>query len=372
MSDETHAESRRLALHQVHEELGARFAPFAGHLMPLQYSGIVDEHHAVRQRVGLFDVSHMGNFWLRGADAVAAIDRIVTNDIAQLPLGKAAYTVMCVEEGGIVDDLIIYKVADDALFIVVNASRREVDFAHLSAHLSGRAELTDETESYVLLAVQGPRAEATLAAITAAGERLSDVPAFSFVTTQLAGAPEVELFLARTGYTGEDGFEVRASTEHAERVARAILDAGVAQGLKPAGLGARDTLRLEARYPLYGYDITLETNPLEAGLGWVVKFDKAERFVGQDALERVRKEGVSRRLRGVVMRERGVLRAGYPLFVGDSRVGELTSGTMSPTLGHAIGIAYVDRAHDEATGVEVEIRGRRLPVELWKRPFYKR
>ena len=359
---------KKLVLHHAHAEHGARFSPFAGYEMPMQYTGIKAEHHAVRTAVGVFDVSHMGEFFFTGPDAVSAVDRIVTNDITSLPLGKAAYTVMCREDGGIVDDLIVYKLAPDRVMAIVNASRLGADWAHMNAHLAGDVALVDRSDAYVLLAIQGPKAEATLNAVVKAD--LCALAFFGVVETEAVDGTPVTI--GRTGYTGEDGFEVLIPNASASGVFGAVMEAGAAHGIVLAGLGARDTLRLEAKFPLYGNDITLDTNPIEAGLGWVVKMKKAVEFVGRDALVRVRSQGVTRRLRGVVMTERGVLRAGYALFAGDEQVGTLTSGSMGPTVGHAIGVGYVDLAHVESEHIEVEIRGRRIPVTLTKRAFYQR
>lgn len=368
MSGEENEALVRLPLESRHEALGARFAPFAGWRMPLQYTGIKDEHAAVRNAVGIFDVSHMGNFVLTGPEAVRAIDRIVTNDIGGLPVGKAAYTVMCREDGGIVDDLVVYKLAEERLLIVVNASRRAVDWDHMQQHLEGDATLEDHTERYALLAVQGPRAVEMLEPRATA--ELASVERYAAVETTVCG---VDVVMGRTGYTGEDGFEILIPVSDAEAVFDGLMEAGEAFGLQPVGLGARDTLRLEAKYPLYGNDLTTETNPLEAGLAWVVKLGKEVPFVGQKRLQTLRRErAVTRRLRGVVLDGRGVLRAGYPLFAGDAQVGSLTSGTMSPTLGQAIGLGYVAAEHADAeSGIEVEIRGRRLPVSLTRKAFYR-
>ena len=338
-----------LVLDAHHKRLGARFAPFAGYRMPLQYSGIVDEHRAVRQGVGVFDVSHMGNFFAQGPDVVAAIDRVVTNDIAALPIGKAAYTVMCTPEGGIIDDLIVYKLASDRLMIIVNASTRAGDWAHFVEQLSGVA-LVDRTDEFVLLAVQGPRAQEVLDPLVDVD--LSEIGTYWVGETRLRIDGHPESIVARTGYTGEDGFEVLIPNADAGAFFDALFAAGAHAEIKPAGLGARDTLRLEAKYPLYGQDITLETNPLEAGLGWVVKLRKETPFIGRDALRAIRRGGgVSRRLRGVIMRTRGVLRPHYPLFLGERQIGALTSGSMSPTLGHAIGLSYIDLDAADAEGV---------------------
>jgi aminomethyltransferase len=370
---------KRLPLEAQHEALGARFAPFAGWRMPLQYpTGTVDEHRAVREALGVFDVTHMGRFFVSGPDAVAAVDRIVTNDIAALPVGKAAYTVMCDPTGGIIDDLIVYKLAPQRLMIIVNAGTCAGDRAHFEAHLSGDLTFQDRSDDFVLLAVQGPRAAAAVQALCV--DDLSGVPTYGVMETASAqhGGP---LIAARTGYTGEDGFELLSPTAAASPTFDALLRVGQPLGLKPIGLAARDTLRLEARYPLYSQDITRDTNPLEAGLGWVVKLQKPSDFIGRDALRAIQAVGLSRRLIGVVMTERGVLRPGYPLFADDQPIGALTSGSISVTLGYAIGLGYVTAAAaTEATAASparapafsVEIRGKRLPVTLTTKPFYRR
>ncbi len=363
-------QGKALVLHARHAEFGAKFVPFAGYQMPMNYAGgIMEEHHTVRKAVGVFDVSHMGNFFITGPDAVRAVDAIVTNDISSLAVGHAAYTVMCNDDGGIIDDLIVYKLAADHVLLVVNASRRAIDAAHIEAHLQGQASFADRSDDYVLLAVQGPQAAALLA--TLVRDDLAPVPSFGVIeATSHSG---LALMMARTGYTGEDGFEVLIANADAPAFFTDLCAAGESFGLKPIGLGARDTLRLEAKFPLYGNDISLETNPLEAGLAWVVKLNKAVPFVGQAALQTIKARGLTRRLRGVVMEARGVLRPGYTLYAGDVAIGTLTSGTMSPSLGHAVGMAYVAIAHADAKeGIEVDIRGKRQPVRLTTRAFYQR
>jgi len=363
---------KKLVLAAEHARLGARFSPFAGHEMPVRYTTIQDEHRAVRERVGIFDVSHMGVFMFTGDGVAAAIDRVVTNHIAALPIGKAAYTVMCREDGGIIDDLIVYKLADDRLMVIVNAATREGDWAHITTHMPEGITCEDVSEGHILLAIQGPKAEAVLDPLVEAS--LADVGTYWVTETVLCFAPEVEVKVARTGYTGEDGFELLAPVSVATGVLRELLREGEPHGIQMIGLGARDTLRLEAKYPLYGSDITLDTHPLEAGLGWVVKWDKAEPFLGQAALEAVKaNKAVTRRLRGVVLQGRGVLRPGYTILVDGQAVGTLTSGGPSPTRGDSIGLGYIERAFADADGnVEVEIRGRRLPVTLTRRAFYQR
>ncbi|MDX9720334.1 MAG: glycine cleavage system aminomethyltransferase GcvT [Myxococcota bacterium] len=360
-------ELERLVLRERHAELGARFVPFAGFEMPIQYSGIIAEHHVVRQRVGVFDVSHMGNFFFTGEDAVAAVDQLVSNDIGALPVGKAAYTVMCREDGGIVDDLIVYKLSESNVMAIVNASRANDDFAHMQARLSGRVELQDRSKSFVLLAVQGPRAIPCLEMTLETS--LAEVPSFA-VKTCLFGPHQ--LTCARTGYTGEDGFEILIPNEAALAFFDRLFEKGREHGIEAIGLGARDTLRLEAKLPLYGNDISLDTNPLEAGLAWCVKLDKPKGFIGRDALREIKAKGLSRRMRAVAMRGKGVLRPGYAIFNKTQEVGSLTSGTLSPTLGFAVGMAYVDLSSVDSKDLEVDIRGRRFPIELSPKPFYQR
>lgn len=364
MTDEI---TRTLALEHRHVELGARMVPFAGYSMPLQYVGIKDEHLAVRNNVGIFDVSHMGEVELRGPDAIAAIDRIVTNDATKLVDGQAMYTVMCNEDGGIVDDLLVYRVAADFVLACVNASRRDVDVAHMTAHTTGDVEIADRSDHYVQLAIQGPRAEMLLAPLVDAP--LGQIAYYHARYADVAGH---RCLVSRTGYTGEDGFELYVPTAAGEAVFDAVMLQGAAVQLQPCGLGARDTLRLEAKMHLYGNEMDESIDPFEAGLNWVVKLDKESDFVGKSALLAKRKAGVSRRLRGVVLEDRGVLRPHYPLYLGDECVGELTSGGYAPTLQRSIGLAYVAVEHADRPELEVEVRDRRLRATLTKKPFYKR
>lgn len=354
-------------LEQRHIELGARMVPFAGFSMPLQYIGIKDEHLAVRSQVGIFDVSHMGEVEFRGPHAVAAVDHLVTNDASSLSDGQAMYTVMCNEDGGIVDDLVVYRVDAEHLLICMNASNRAKDFAHMQKYTTHDVKLQNTSDDWAQLAIQGPRAELLMGPLVEGG--VQDIEYYHGKIADVAGAP---CFVSRTGYTGEDGFEVYIPTEHALSVFDAIISAGEGHQLQPCGLGARDTLRLEAKFHLYGNDMDETVNPLEAGLGWVVKLNKESDFVGKEALLSVKEAGVSRRLRGVVLEDRGVLRPGYPLFVGDTQVGELTSGGYGPTLEQSIGLGWVAVDHADDDIVDVELRGRRLRASLTKKAFYKR
>lgn len=357
---------RRLPLHDRHVAAGARMMPFAGYEMPVRYSTIKAEHHAVRTGVGLFDVSHMGEVFVRGAGAIAAVDRLVTNDVSALVDGKALYTVMCREDGSIIDDLIVYRLAADEVLICVNASNRAKDFAWISGHIGDAADVTDESDDYVQLAVQGPSAEAVLREVV--GEVASEIGTYWARWCELFGA---RVLLARTGYTGEDGFELYTPSEIALELFDAVMAAGEAHDIQLCGLGARDTLRLEAKYPLYGNDISDETNPVEAGLSWVVKLTAGD-FIGRDAIARIKEEGPSRRLRGLVLEGKGVLRAGYAVYFGDREVGTTTSGGVAPTLDASIALAYISVPECKETRLEVEIRGRRVPVKVTRKPFYQR
>lgn len=364
---ESEYSTRTLPLEHRHVELGARMVPFAGYSMPIQYAGIKDEHLAVRNNVGVFDVSHMGEVELRGPDAIAAIDRIITNDATKLVDGQAVYTVMCNPDGGIVDDLLVYRLAQDHVLACVNASRRDVDFPHMQEHCSGDVEIADRSDDYVQLAVQGPRAEELLQGLTEVP--LADIAYYHARFGVLAGQ---HMLISRTGYTGEDGFELYLPTDASEAIWDAVFAHGRAFDLQPCGLGARDTLRLEAKMHLYGNEMDESIDPFEAGLSWVVKLDKASDFVGREALVAKKAAGVSRRLRGVVLEDRGVLRPHYPLFVGDKQVGELTSGGYAPTLEKSVGLGYIAVDYASQDHVEVEVRGRRLRASLTKKAFYKR
>lgn len=365
---EVETSERRLPLHEQHVAAGARFAPFAGWSMPVWYTSIKDEHLCVRTRAGLFDVSHMGEVFVRGPDAIEAVNRLVTNDVAVLADGQALYTVMCREDGGIVDDLIVYRLDAETVLICVNAGNRTKDFDWIRRNLRGRAVATDDSDSWVQLALQGPLARRILADV--AGEPLLSIAMFHAAWHVVAGA---RCLVARTGYTGEDGFELYIPVAHAKAVFDAVVAGGSAHGLQLVGLGARDSLRLEARLPLYGHEIDDTTNPIEAGLGWVVKLDKAE-FVGRDALLAIKEQPLVRRLRGLWLQGRGMLRGGYEVFVGEERVGELTSGSIAYTQSEqAVGVAYIQSEFaTEGTLVDVLIRDRRVAARVTSKPFYRR
>ncbi len=363
-------ELHRTPLYEAHKSLGARLVPFAGFEMPVQYEGIVKEHHAVRQRVGLFDVSHMGELVLSGPDAVAVADYLVTNAVSELATGQALYTVCCSQDGTILDDLIVYRRGGDDVLIVCNASNRAKISAHVATVASDRCEFHDQSDETALLALQGPLAADTLR--NAGGGSLVDLPFFHTARGEVAGIP---CRAARTGYTGEDGFEFFCRNEDALPLWEGLMNAGETNGIAPAGLGARDTLRLEAKLCLYGNDIDETTNPYEAGLGWVVKLDHGD-FIGREALVAIKQAGIERKLVGFEMVGRGIARHGYPIVDLDSpdtRLGEVTSGSPSPTLGKNIGLGYVPSAHSKiGSRLGVEIRGKVIEAVVVKTPFYKR
>jgi aminomethyltransferase len=357
---------RRTPLYDLHRELGAKLIDFGGWEMPVQYAGILEEHRAVRERVGIFDVSHMGELELTGEDALASLQWLTPNDVGRLADGRCHYTAFLTEKGTFVDDLLVYRKRQDSWLLVVNASNTPKDFEWARAHSRGGVRVDDASDRYALIAVQGPRAAALLARLAA--DDPSDLAYYAFRETSVAGFPSL---VSRTGYTGEDGFEIYLAPEGAEPVFRRLLEEGRAEGAAPCGLGARDTLRLEARMALYGNDIDETVTPWEADLGWIVKMEKGD-FVGREALARQKAEGVSRKLVGFEMVDRGIARHGYPARTsrGD---GVVTSGTHSPTLGKPIGLALLPTAASAVgTGFEVDIRGRAARAQVVETPFYKR
>ena len=364
---------RTTALHDRHVALGARMMAFAGFDMPVQYTSIIEEHKAVRTAAGIFDVSHMGEVFVRGPHAFDFVQHLVTNDAAKLYDGKAMYTVMCREDGGIVDDLLVYRLGAEEYLLVINAANIDKDFAWMQAHNPMGAELENASEAVALLAVQGPKSIEIVQRLTDAP--LGDLKYYHF--TEITGGDFFgceRALLSRTGYTGELGLELYVDPGRAAAVWDAVLEAGADDGLRPAGLGARDTLRLEAGYALYGNDITDETNPLEAGLGWVVKLDQGA-FVGREALQAVKARGPERRLVGFVMEARSLPRPGYPILDGDGEaIGTVTSGTLSPMLEQGIGMGYVPNQEAFTTpgaALAVGVRGRPQPARVQKPPFHK-
>jgi len=363
-------ELKRTPLYPLYSELpGVRCIDFGGWELPVQFSGIQKEHDAVRQQAGLFDVSHMGEFMVTGPFAESFLNRMTTNDVSKLSDGQAQYTLMCYPDGGVVDDLLVYRITANRYLVVVNASNIDKDFDWMREHLAGEVTLENVSEEYALLALQGPKAAAILKAAGAPSDVL-ELPSFHFKTdVPLAG---VRTIVSRTGYTGEDGFEIYAPSGQAGDVWNALIAAGEPLGLVPAGLGARDTLRFEARLPLYGQELSSTITPLEAGVGFFVKLNK-EDFIGKDALVKQKEEGLPRKLVGIEMIDRGIPRSHYPVYAGDVRIGEVTTGTQSPTLKRNLGLALIDADYSAlGTVVEVEIRGKRLKAEVIKSPFYKR
>ncbi len=352
-----------------HEALGARIVEFAGWMMPIQYAGILEEHRAVRAAAGLFDLSHMGELVIEGPDAGAALAGALVTDPPALAVGRAHYSMLCAPDGGILDDLIVYRLAVDRFMVVANASNARVVSDELAERLNGfRAVLDDQSLATALVAIQGPRSLQILAGLTDID--LQGIRYYGIAEGTVAG---MHVQVARTGYTGEDGFEVFVEIDRAGELWDAMFRAGLPHGLVPVGLGARDTLRLEAGMPLYGNELDRATNPFEAGLGRVVKLAKTDDFIGRTALEGIARGGVGRRLVGLVPRDRGIARHGYPVLDAVGPTGVVTSGTMSPTLGHAIAMAYVAPAHVEpGTMLAVEIRGARVAAEVVPLPFYTR
>ncbi|HEX6626584.1 MAG TPA: glycine cleavage system aminomethyltransferase GcvT [Gemmatimonadaceae bacterium] len=356
---------KRTPLYDTHVGLGAKMVPFAGFEMPVQYpTGITAEHKAVREKAGLFDVSHMGEFIVRGPRAADFVNFVTTNDVASLKPGQAQYSTILREDGTIVDDCLVYR-AEDRVLMVVNGSNIDKDFAHISRFVgSFDATLDDISERVALLALQGPQAQRILQQHTDID--LSQIKYYEFTMGTVAGVEKV--YISRTGYTGEDGFELYFASEHAPILWKALTESGE---VTPAGLGARDSLRLEMGMALYGNDIDDTTTPLEAGLSWLVKLKKGD-FVGRDALVKQKEQGIPRKLVGFTTTERSFPRHGYPVFVNGAPSGEVRSGTMSPTLGIPIGTAYVPSASSaEGSALEIEIRGKRVPATVVKMPFYK-
>ncbi|MBI2264206.1 MAG: glycine cleavage system aminomethyltransferase GcvT [Armatimonadetes bacterium] len=355
--------ARRTPLHDLHVRAEAKMVPFAGYLMPVEYAGILKEHERVRTGCGLFDLSHMAEFRLQGPGALEFLQGLVTNDLARLSRGQALYTVICNPEGGVLDDVIAYSLPDYFL-LVVNAGNRAKIAQWLRSRLPKEVTFEDESDSTALLALQGPRSEELLQKHTPL--RLSDLAYYSAAATEVEGLPAL---VARTGYTGEDGFELYVSNGDGSTLWQKLLSDHESEGLRPCGLGARDTLRLEAGYPLYGHELGEDITPIEAGLSWVVKWDKGD-FVGKESLARV-KDAPPRRLIGLTL-EKGIPREGYPVLLDGQPAGGVTSGTFSPTLRKGIAVAYVETPLlGKNKAVEVEIRGKPFPGSLVKLPFYR-
>jgi aminomethyltransferase len=355
----------RTPLYDAHLAASARMVEFAGFDMPVQYRGVIEEHLAVRENVGMFDVSHMGEITLEGPQALDMAQRLVTNDLSKCKDGQAQYNALCNEKGGVIDDVIVYRLSPERLFICVNASGRAKDFEWMGAHIGDGVAVSQRSDDWAQIAIQGPNAPKLVDALCA--PRVLDLPYYHFREATVAGVRGC--IVARTGYTGEDGFEVFVPPQGA----RKLWDALLARGVVPCGLGARDSLRLEVAYRLYGNDMDEEHTPLEAGLGWIVKLDKPGGFIGAAALIRQKQEGLKRKLAGFKLTGKGIARQGYPVLKEGQRAGEVTSGTMSPVLKEPIGLAYVPAAlTKEGSTFEVEIRGKPVSAQVAKTPFVEK
>ncbi|MFP3596706.1 glycine cleavage system aminomethyltransferase GcvT [Chryseobacterium sp. SIMBA_029] len=356
---------KKTALYDKHVSLGAKIVPFAGYEMPVQYSGVTEEHFAVREKAGLFDVSHMGQFFVEGPEAKDLLQIVTTNNVDALENGKAQYTCLPNENGGIVDDLIVYKIEDGKYFVVVNASNIEKDWNHIVKFNKFDAVLTNASDDMSLLAVQGPKATEILQKLT--DINLSEIPYYHFTIGSVAGVNDV--IISNTGYTGSGGFEIYFNNDNAELLWDEIIKAGQPEGIIPCGLAARDTLRLEKGFCLYGMDIDDTTSPIEAGLGWITKFDKD--FVSKDIFAKQKEEGVTRKLVGFELQDKGVPRHDYPVVDAEGNViGKVTSGTQSPMKKIGLGLAYVDKPHFKlGSEIFIQIRNKNIPAKVVKTPF---
>ncbi|TDQ18415.1 aminomethyltransferase [Algoriphagus boseongensis] len=358
---------KKIALNDLHVSLGGKMVPFAGFNMPVRYSSDNEEHLCVRNGVGVFDVSHMGEFFVEGPHALELIQKVTSNDASKLVVGQAQYSCFPNETGGIVDDLIVYKFSDEKYMLVVNASNIDKDWAWVNKYNTMGAKLTNASDEYSLFAVQGPKAIEAVQSLTPVN--LTEVKFYHFTVGEFAGVKDV--IISGTGYTGAGGFEIYVKNEDAEKVWKAIFEAGKDFDIKPIGLGARDTLRLEMGYCLYGNDITDTTSPIEAGLGWITKFTKD--FTNSEAIKKHKEEGVSRKLVGFVMQERGIPRGHYPIVdAAGEIIGEVTSGTQSPSMGVGIGLGYVKTEFSKpGTEIFIQVRNKNLKAQVEKLPLLK-
>lgn len=359
---------KNTALTHIHEALGAKMVPFAGYNMPVQYEGVNAEHEVVRNGIGVFDVSHMGEFFLKGENALALIQKVTSNDASKLVNGKAQYSCLPNNEGGIVDDLIVYKIEDNHYMLVVNASNIDKDWNWISSHNDLGVEMTNASDAYSLLAIQGPKSAEAMQSLTRID--LANMPYYSFQIGDFAG--EKDVIISATGYTGSGGFEIYFKNEVAEKIWNRVFEAGKSFGIQPIGLAARDTLRLEMGFCLYGNDINDTTSPIEAGLGWITKFDK--KFTNSEALQLQKETGVARKLVGFELIERGIPRHDYPIVdANGNEIGIVTSGTMAPTVGKGIGMGYVATAFTAVDStIYIQIRNNKVAAKVVKMPFYKK
>lgn len=358
---------KKTALNQIHHKLGAKMVPFAGYEMPVSYKGVNIEHENVRKNLGVFDVSHMGEFFVTGPQTIDLIQKITSNDASKLVDGQAQYTCLPNNEGGIVDDLIIYRFHAEKFLLVVNASNIEKDWNWINQHNSFDAQLKNESESYSLLAIQGPKAVEAMQSLTS--ENLNEIKFYHFKETDFAGCKDV--IISATGYTGSGGFEIYFKNESAEKIWLAVMEAGKDFGIEPTGLAARDTLRLEMGFCLYGNDIDETTSPIEAELGWITKFNKD--FINSEALKKEKEEGAKRKLIGFELEGKGIPRKDYIILdENENEIGVVTSGTMSPSLKKAIGLGYVKTEFSKLeTPIFIQIRKKIIPAKVVKTPFYK-
>jgi aminomethyltransferase len=361
---------KQTALFEIHKQAGAKIIPFAGFYMPVEYTGIIDEHLTVRNAVGVFDVSHMGEIWVTGSSAVQFLQKVTTNDINTLYDGRVQYSCFPNGKGGIVDDLLVYRMSQDRYLLVVNAANIQKDWDWINSQNKEGATLENASDSISQLAVQGPAAINTLQPFTS--ENLSEIKYYTFRTAEFAGIPDV--IISATGYTGSGGFELYFPNRYAESVWKKVMESGMEYGIKPIGLAARDTLRLEMGYCLYGNDIDDTTSPIEAGLEWITKFAEGKNFIDREILFRQKQEGVTRKLTGFRMIERGIPRQHYPIVDSNgNRIGEVTSGTMSPIINAGIGMGYIKTSMTvPGTEILIEIRNKKLKAVVVSPPFYKK
>jgi aminomethyltransferase len=359
---------KNIALHHIHEALGAKIVPFAGYNMPVQYEGVNLEHETVRNGVGVFDVSHMGEFLIEGENALALIQKVTSNDASKLEIGDAQYSCMPNDQGGIVDDLIVYRIKELTYLLVVNASNIEKDWNWISDHNTVNAEMKNISENFSLLAIQGPKAVEAMQSLTSVD--LASIPFYKFKVGDFAGIEYV--IISATGYTGSGGFEIYCKNEEVEQVWNKVFEAGAAYGIKPIGLAARDTLRLEMGYCLYGNDINDNTSPIEAGLGWITKFTKD--FTNSEALKKQKEEGVDKKLVGFEIDDKGIPRHDYEIVDSEgATIGVVTSGTMSPSLKKGIGMGYVQKEFSKiGSKIYIQVRNKAIPATVVKMPFYKK
>ncbi len=359
---------KKTTFYGMHEKLGAKMVEFAGYLMPIQYSSIIAEHKAVRDSVGVFDVSHMGEVFVTGEKALDFVQHITVNDASKLFPGRVQYSAMCYNDGGIVDDLLVYKISDDKFMLVINASNIEKDFNWMNENNKFGVKLENRSDEYSLLAVQGPNSQKAVQKICS---RNLDLEYYHFFEAEAAGT---QMIISRTGYTGELGYELyfKGDEKVAEKIWNAVFEAGREFGIQPVGLGARDTLRLEMGFCLYGNDIDQTTNPLEAGLGWITKLNKGD-FIGREVLLKVKAEGLKRKLTPLASEEKAFPRHGYELTAGGKKIGTVTSGTVSPVLEKPVALGYVENEFAaEGTEINFLIRGKEIPAKVVKLPFIKK